>query len=217
MSIPLQGQGLIFPITWEGSDARLKRIPETQAPTDEELILELVDSNQSALRSLFTRHSRMVLGIAYRILRDHGEAEEVVQESFLHVYQRAKLFDSSKGTAKNWIAQIALHQSLDKKSYLDRRGFKRGTEIGCVEEILPGDTDLESEIGRRLERSQIEKALRELSDMQRRTLELYYFEGLELREICVRLDESLGNVRHHYYRGLEQLRKNVFVKELREK
>jgi RNA polymerase sigma-70 factor (ECF subfamily) len=79
-----------------------------------------------------------------------------------------------------------------------------------------GKTDLEREIGAKLNRVRLEMAFEQLPEIQRRTLEMFYFEGLGLREISQRINESLGNSRHHFYRGLERLRKNVFVQRLRD-
>ena len=189
---------------------------EPQPPTDDELMVRLTANDANALQVLFDRYSRLVLGIAVRILHNYGEAEEVVQEAFFRVFQKAKLFDSSKGTVKGWIIQIAYPRALDQKSYLVRRDLYRRTDIGCLDDALLGETDLDREIGARLDRVRIEKALGELPEIQRRTLELFYFEGLKLREIGEKLNEPLGNVRHHFYRGLERLRKNAFVQMLRE-
>lgn len=174
-------------------------------------------SDSAALDLLFGRYARLVLGIALRILDDYGEAEDVVQEAFLYLYQKAFLFSSAKGTARAWIIQIAFHRALDKRMYLGRRGFYLGTEIDSLDDTLLGETDLDREIGAKLDRAQLEKAFEELPALQRRTLELFYFEGLELREIAEKLAEPLENVRHHYYRGLERLRKSTFVRKLREK
>ena len=80
-----------------------------------------------------------------------------------------------------------------------------------------GETDLDRETGSKLDRVRLEKAFAELPERQRRTLELFYFEGMELKEIAEELNEPLGNVRHYYYRGLERLRKSAFVQELWEK
>lgn len=157
------------------------------------------------------------MGIALRVLRDYGEAEDVVQEVFFRVFQKAAMFDPSKGSAKGWIVHVAFHWALDKRARLGRKGFYLGTDVGSLDDTLPGDTDLDREIGARLNRAQLGKAFEEIPEMQRRTLELFYFEGLELREISDKLSEPLANVRHHYYRGLAKLRKNAFVKKLREK
>jgi RNA polymerase sigma-70 factor, ECF subfamily len=193
-------------------------VPETPAdrcPSDEELMARLHANDSNVLNLLIERYSRLVLGIALRILHDHGEAEEVVQEAFFQVFQKAKLFNPAKGTAKAWIVQIAFHRALDRKLYLARTGFYLGTDIGCLDDTLLGKTDLDREIGAMLNRAQLEKAFEELPEKQRRTIELFYFEGLELREIIEKLNEPLGNVRHHLYRGLERLRKSAFVQRIR--
>jgi len=170
-----------------------------------------------ALHHLFDRYAHLVFAVAICVLRDRGEAEEIVQDTFFYVHQKAVLFDASKGTAKGWITQIAYHKALDRRSYLGRRGSYVGTEIGSLDDSLIGATDLDREIGSRLNRVQLEKAFDELPELQRRTLELFYFEALDLWEVSEKLNHSLENIRHYYYRGLKNLRKSVFVRKLREK
>jgi RNA polymerase sigma-70 factor (ECF subfamily) len=85
-----------------------------------------------------------------------------------------------------------------------------------VDDTLLGQCDVEREVGVRLDFSSLQDAFEDLTQMQRRTLELFYFEGLDLREISERFQEPFGNVRHHFYRGLERLRKSPAVKRLRE-
>lgn len=75
---------------------------------------------------------------------------------------------------------------------------------------------MEHEVEVRLDVSQLHSAFEDLTSLQRQTLEMFYFEGLELREISERLGEPFGNVRHHFYRGLERLRKSPAVKRLKE-
>jgi RNA polymerase sigma-70 factor, ECF subfamily len=197
----------------EASDGR-HASHERQA-SDEELMERLRAQDSEALDHLFRRYGRLVMGIAFRTLRDHGEAEDTVQDTFLYIYRRAVLFDARKGTAKAWIVQVAFHRSLDKKSYLARRGFYLGTEIDSTDDTLSGNTDLDREVGGRLNRAKLEEAFAELPQEQRRTLELFFFEGMDMREIAGKLSESVGNVRHYYYRGLERLRKTAFVRGLR--
>jgi RNA polymerase sigma-70 factor (ECF subfamily) len=169
----------------------------------------------NALEILFDRYSRLVLGIALRTLKDYGEAEEALQDTFLYLYQKAALFDPLKGSAKAWIVRVAFHRALDRKSHLSRGRFYGGTEIDRVDDTLLGTTDLDREISAKLDRAQLERAFAQLPEAQRRTLEMYYFEGMELREIAGKRNEPLGNVRHHYYRGLERLRKSAFIGKLR--
>jgi RNA polymerase sigma-70 factor (ECF subfamily) len=196
-----------------GSDeAELKR---ERQPSDEELMARLRARDPRALDALFRRYSRLVMSIALRTVGDHGEAEDAVQETFLYVYRKAALFNEYKGSARAWIVQVAVHRSLDKRSYLNRRGFYLGTKVDSVNDTLLGPTDLDREIGAGLDRAKLEMAFAALPDLQRRTLEMFFFEGMELREIAFRINQPLGNVRHHYYRGLERLRKSAFIRKLR--
>lgn len=217
MSSSSQGRAITFPLDWRPERSDSTSAASVKELSDEEILARLQSGDASALHILFSRYSRLVLDIALHILRDRGEAEEIVQEVFFFVYRRANAFDPAKGLAKAWLVQKAYHRSLNRRVYLGRRGFFAGTEIDSLQDTLSGDTDLEREIGAKLSRAQLEKAFRQLPEMQRRTLELYYFEGLELREISDKLNESLGNVRHHYYRGMERLRKSAIVRKLREK
>jgi RNA polymerase sigma-70 factor (ECF subfamily) len=166
---------------------------------------------------LFTHYAGLVLGIARRVLGNNSEAEEVLQEVFFYVYERSQLFDPAKGSRKAWLVQIALSRSLDRKSYLLRRGFYSGVDIGSLADSLASKIDLEHETESRLNQRNLERAFAELPEKQRRTIDCFYFRGLELTEISALLHESLGNVRHHLYRGLKRLRKNAHVLALRQK
>lgn len=219
MSSPPPGRALTFPITW-GRHQEGPAVPPIAAaerhPSDEEVMARLQANDSNALEILFDRYARLVFNIARRIVLDAGEAEDVVQETYFYLYKKSLLFDGSKGGVKSWILQIAVHRALDRKSHLARRGFYAGTDIESLDDNLLGETDLDREIGAKLNREQLERAFEQLPEIQRVTLELFYFEGLELREISERLNEPLGNSRHHFYRGLERLRKNAFVQRLRE-
>ena len=215
MNSPPPGRALTFPVTWEAT--RQRSVASLRdLPSDDETMARLQSNHSDSLQILFERYARLVLSIARGIVRDAGEAEDVVQDVFFYVYKKSALFDRSKGTVKNWIAQIALHRSLDRKSHLDRRGFYAGTDLDSLDDTLSGDADLDREIASKLNRAQLEKAFARLSPVQRETLVLFYFEGLDLREISARLGGSFGNTRHHFYRGLERLRKSSFVQGLRE-
>jgi RNA polymerase sigma-70 factor, ECF subfamily len=219
MSSPPNGRALAFPVIFgTGRDIAVPapQPVEVRSPTDEELMAGMQSKDAKALDQMFGRYSRLVFGIALRILHDHGEAEEAVQESFLCLYQKAALFDPSKGTAKGWVVQVAFSRARDRKAHLMRRGFYAGTDIESLDDTLVGQHDTEHEVAVKLDFLHLQGAFEELTPMQRRTLELFYFEGLDLREIGERLQEPFGNVRHHFYRGLERLRKSPAVKRLRD-
>jgi RNA polymerase sigma-70 factor, ECF subfamily len=212
-------RALLLPIAVGTSQARADTSPELrerQIPSNEEVMFRLQSNDTGALEILFERYARLVFRIARGVVRDSGEAEDVVQEAFFHVYKNSRRFDRSKGSVKNWILQIALHRALDRKAHLARRGFYLGTDINSLDDTLLGGTDLDREISAKLNRVQLEKAFEDLPDIQRMTLELFYFEGLDLREISKKFNEPLGNTRHHFYRGLERLRRSAFVQRLRE-
>ncbi|HEY4904903.1 MAG TPA: sigma-70 family RNA polymerase sigma factor [Candidatus Sulfotelmatobacter sp.] len=218
MSSPANGRALAIPLVWTGNAGHSVAVPEgasVRSPSDEELMARLQAKDTDALESLFGRYSRLVSSIAFRILRDYSEAEEVVQEAFFYIYQKSALFDPGKGGAKAWIVQVAYSRALDRKAHLSRRGFYVGTEIESLDDTLAGKTDVEREIGSKINFAHLQRAFQDLTQMQRRTLELFYFEGLELREISEKLHQPFGNVRHHFYRGLERLRKSPSVQRLR--
>ncbi len=185
--------------------------------SDERLMSHLLNEDPDALDVLFTRYSRLVYSIALRILRDPGEAEEVVQDCFFYVYRKACTFEPSRGSAKVWIVQVAYSRARDRKAHLLRTGFylRTGSESRDLEGTLIGNADLEQDIGQKIDFNRLKCALEDLSAIQRTTLKLFYFEDLDLREISEHLREPLGNVRHHFYRGLERLRKNAIAERLR--
>lgn len=189
---------------------------EIQLSDDAALMAALNAKNPLCLGLLFQRYSGSVLTLALRVLRDQSEAEEVVQEVFLYIYERAHLFDASKGSARNWIMCIAESRALDRKLYLTRRGFYCGVRFRPLHDELLSKSDLEFETNSRLNRERLERALKILPAMQRQTIECFYFDGLELREISDRLGVALGNVRHHLYRGLARLRKSTILGNLQD-
>ena len=91
---------------------------ELKTITDEELMNELKGGRQEALTYIFNRYYRLVFSVALKILRDRGEAEDLMQDVFIEIYRRIKLFNPAKGSAKTWILQYAYHRSLNRKKYL---------------------------------------------------------------------------------------------------
>ena len=176
--------------------------------SDEDVMERLRKGDPDALPILFDRFYRLVLRIASRILRDPGEAEDVMQDVFLEIFNKAAQFDPAKGSAKTWILQYAYHRSLSRRQYLALRNFYDRRQVGEREFSESCSLDL-SWRGLTVQewRRVIEQGLATLNEKQRKTLELACFQGLLLSEIAERTKESLPNVRHYYYRGLEGLRK----------
>lgn len=168
-------------------------------------MVHLGQGHPDALAILFDRYHRLVLKVALRILRDAGEAEDVMQNVFMEIYKVAAHFDPAKGRTKVWILQYAYHRSFNRRHYLNLRGF-----YGHPEEAFPAERSHES--GRHQALSILEsgrlvqEALEQLSGVQSEIVKLAFYEGLTMREIAARTGDSFGSVRHHYYRGLEKLR-----------
>src|SRR6267378_6044004 len=139
MSSPPNGRALALPVVWGASrESAAPLAAEVRSPSDEELMAGLQVKDSKALELLFGRYSKLVFGIGLRILNDHSEAEEVVQEAFFYIYQKALLFDPSKGSAKGWVVQIAFSRARDRKAHLSRRGYYAGTDIEFLNDTLVG-------------------------------------------------------------------------------
>jgi RNA polymerase sigma-70 factor (ECF subfamily) len=180
--------------------------------SDEELMMQVRQGHPDALLILFDRFYRLVLRVALRILRDPGEAEDLMQDVFFEIFNKADQFDAARGSVKTWILQYAYHRSLNRRQYLALRNFynrHETTELEASESnSLNGSwRGLTFQEWRRI----LEDGLGSLNENQRKVLELSCFQGLLLSEIAERSKESLANVRHHYYRGLEGLRRFLEV------
>jgi RNA polymerase sigma-70 factor (ECF subfamily) len=181
------------------------RVPDL---SDEGVMEQLRQGHPDALPVLFDRFYRLVLKIALRILRDAGEAEDLMQEVFLEIFEKAAQFDPARGSLKTWILQYAYHRSLSRRQYLALRDFYDRQQITECEVCEPNSVNVSWQ-GLTFQewRRVIEQGLATLKEKQRKTLELACFQGLLLSEIAERTKESLTNIRHHYYRGLDGLRK----------
>ena len=178
-----------------------------QSCTDEELMAQLRIGQADALAVLFDRHYRLVFSVALRILHDHGEAEDLMQEVFLEIYKKIEDYDPDKGTAKTWILQYAYHRSLNRQKYLSVRSFYDGRQDSDLAQWeLPQSPNGWNGLSYDDWAHVLQKGMSSLSEKERMTLDLAYFQGLELKEIAAQINEPLGNVRNHYYRGLKKLR-----------
>jgi RNA polymerase sigma-70 factor (ECF subfamily) len=181
---------------------------------DEVLMARVGDGEKEALACLFHRYARLVRAVGYKILRDDSEADDLVQDVFLFIHQKSAVFDSFKSSARSWIVQMAYHRAIDRRRYLDSRHFYSHVDLEDVGNELsaPGARSerYENSIEEVLGRVGLRKVFGVLSEIQRQTLGLHLLDGYTFEEIAVKLDQSRGNVKHHYFRGLERLRKQLF-------
>jgi RNA polymerase sigma-70 factor (ECF subfamily) len=185
----------------EGSS--LHAAPE---PADEFIMDRVQAGDQQALGLLYDRYARLILSVGLRILRDASEAQELVQDVFLYVFQKSQDFDASKSQLRSWLIQIAYSRAFNKREYLLLRRFYDYCHIDDIIDSVPSRFSAEQNGENAELRKLLQAAFAVLSQVQRTTLEMFFWEGYSLREISVRLGETFGNTRNHYYRGLERLR-----------
>ncbi len=184
----------------------------TAEPSDEALIARICADDSDALGLLFDRYARLVWTIARRILQNSEEADDLLQDLFLLVRRRASVFDPTKGSVRSLLVQMCYQRAFSRRRDLARQNFYTSAEVN-ENATVPKRTSCASlfdeSIEAHLGKTAIKRAREDLSLEQRETLRLCFFEGHTLEEIAVRLGQSYGNVRHHYYRGLAKLRKHA--------
>jgi RNA polymerase sigma-70 factor, ECF subfamily len=184
---------------------------------DEVLMARVVAGDKEALAGLFRRYARLVRAVGYKILRDDSEADDLLQDVFLFIHQKSAVFDSSRSPARSWIVAMAYQRAIDRRRYLVSRHFYNQVDVEDVGNELSSPGTMagryESSIEEVLGRIGLRKVLGALSEIQRQTLGLHLLEGYSFEEIAVKLDQTRGNVKHHYFRGLEKLRKQIFSRK----
>jgi RNA polymerase sigma-70 factor, ECF subfamily len=185
--------------------------------TDQTLLTGVQTGDREALALLFRRYAYHVRNVGQRILRDRAEADDLVQEVFLYIHRKSSLFDSSKGSARSWIIQVAYTQALLRRRELKSHGFYLSgiadRPVECYQAAGKG-ADYDRTVEGLFGRSGWKKIVEDLTEDQRETFRLHFFEGYTFAEIAEKLDQSFSNIRNHHYRGLEKLRKHLADDEL---
>jgi RNA polymerase sigma-70 factor (ECF subfamily) len=168
----------------------------TDRARDRELLARVARGDVAALRSLYDQHAPRAITIAFRILRNREEAEDIVQETFLEVWRRAAQFDPGRGGAVAWVVTIARSRAIDRlrsRSIAGRTIASAAEEAEAMSPVAPPTPALEVE--RRRDERRVAAALGALPPAQRRTIELAYFEGLSQSEIAAKTGCPLGTVK----------------------
>ena len=182
--------------------------------TDEQLIARIQQGRPESLACLFERYAQLVRTISSRILMCDAEAEDFVHDLILYVERKSRIFDSSKGSARSWIIQMTYQRAIERRRYLASRHFYDPKESESDVERLVAKPTTEDDYSPDavFGRNGLKKVVEALTEDQRETLKLYFFEGYTFAEIAQKLGQTLGNVRNHYYRGLNKLRDQMFVR-----
>lgn len=170
---------------------------------DDRLLARVADGDAAALRLLYDRYADRVYGAARRLLDSQSDAEEVVQETFVELWNRAAMFDRQRGAAAAWILTMGRNRAID---LVRRRGVraKVAEELGRLAPATIA-AEPEAQLSAARDRARIALALAALPPEQRAVVELAYFDGLSQSEIAARTGEPLGTIKGRARLALEKL------------
>lgn len=177
------------------------------APDDTDAILlgRVADGDARAFDEIYTRWSPMLYGLVCKILSDPVEAEDTLQEGFLHIWHKASSYDSRRSSPTTWAFMIFRNKAIDRIRSRERRG--RGMEKIAAEQPFHAisTTDLDEGAEACERRTLIQAALAQMPQDQREPISLAFFSGLTQMEIAERLGEPLGTIKARIRRGLMKL------------
>jgi len=181
-----------------GSDAR------REALTDEELMAELAAGRQEALQELHRRHAPLVFHIACRSL-DTAAAEEITQDVFLAVWQKAAGFDPAKGGFRAWVLQIARRRVINELRERGRRPRQDRQSEASLADLEAMDSGPEEQAWAQYRKAAVQRALAALPAEQRRALSLAFFHELSHEQVASLLAVPLGTAKGRIRLALEKL------------
>lgn len=174
------------------------------AEGDAELVVRLQRRDPQALAELYDRYGRLVYSLIVRVVRDGALAEDLVQETFLRVWNRAQGFDAQRGAIGPWLLAVARNRAID---YLRSASGRERNALELEEVDHPSlYTDMERDILASDKARVIRAALEKLAPNQREVIELAYFEGLTQTEMAERMGQPLGTVKTWVRTALKNLR-----------
>ncbi len=176
--------------------------PEDMTP--ESLLQRVSSGDQPAFAALYERFSARVFGLANRILRDPSQAEEVAQEIFLEIWQRASRFDRARGTATSWIMTLTHGRSVDRVRHSQAA---RARDLKSTIENFDREVDSVAEsVVQHSDAAEVRECLESLTPLQRESITLAYFGGHTQREVGEMLGAALPTIKTRMRDGLIRLR-----------
>jgi len=164
--------------------------------SDAELIVQVARGQQLALGALYDRYAGLLSTLLCRVLRDRQEAEDVLHEVFLEVWQHAADFNPARGTVRSWLVMRARSRALDRLRALTRTRCLPQDAIAAEAPAAAAPAETLT----------IRRALSNLAPEMRQLLELGYFEGMSSAEIAAHEGLAVGTVKSRVARALAELR-----------
>lgn len=171
-------------------------------------MLAVAGGDRSALAALYDRYSPLVLALCQRVLRDSGQAEEVLVDVFFEVWTKADRFDPSRGSPMTYLLTLARSRAIDRKrSQASRPKITSDfTDAAALSDPVPNPSE---SIDLKERGAAVRAALAELEPAQREALECAFYEGLSHSEVAAKLNRPLGTVKTHIRQGIIQLREKL--------
>jgi RNA polymerase sigma-70 factor (ECF subfamily) len=174
---------------------------------DQTLIGLIIHARAEALSELYDRYSRMVFSLALHSVGDTATAEEITQDVFLRVWQRARQYRADRAKVSTWLTSITRHRAIDQ---LRRRGSRPEQYSVAWAEITPGSEPAangpEGAVSLNMERERVRAAIAQLPHEQQQVLALAYFQGLSQSQIAEATGQPLGTVKTRIRLGMQKLR-----------
>jgi RNA polymerase sigma-70 factor (ECF subfamily) len=167
---------------------------------DAALIARIRSGDQDAMAELYDRYASLVYSVALRVLADTGGAEDILQEVFMQLWRHPAGFDSSRGRLGAWLAVIARNRAIDTL-----RKRRPETEMEAV--VLAVDADLDGSAERSRAAEKVRASLECMPALQRKAVEMAFFEGMTHAEIAAKTGDPLGTVKTRIRTALLALRK----------
>jgi RNA polymerase sigma-70 factor (ECF subfamily) len=183
-----------------------------EADTEAEIALLLAVSkrDRDAFRELHQRYSGVLYSTAYKVLNDESEAEDVVQDVFVQIWDKADMYDPLRGRPLTWAVTLTRNKAIDRLRSSQRR-FRLKDEFEREVETTSHRPSVDSvdRVYSREKNRIIRSAVLELSSEQREAIEMAFFKGLTQHEIAEELQQPLGTVKARIRRGMMKLKKVI--------
>ena len=221
------GDNPIFSVCWLSGDkiisSRMNRSPTSHTGlnsvvdftrlADEQIIQLVARANSDALRELYDRYSRLVYSIALNTIGNQALAEEITQDVFLRIWERAGTYRAEYGRVGSWIAGITRHRTIDVYRHRQTSPEGHSASLDALPYFdLADGQNVEQEVESNSRNALLRQALTALPGEQREALALAYFRGLSHDQIARALGEPLGTIKTRIRLGMQKLRQ-VLVDE----
>ncbi len=183
--------------------------PALNLERDVELLRRMAGGDRSAFSDFYDQYSGLLFSIAVKVLNDPKEAEDVLQEVFMRIWNKADAYDPVLGKPVSWAVTLTRNKAIDRIRASQRRS--RLLEQATVEAgVLPDNSPSANERLHGRENAEIIRSVvAALPSDQRRAIELAFFSGLTQDEIAKTLQEPLGTIKARIRRGMLKLREKL--------